>query len=456
MSPPMDRRDFLKHAGMIGAGLGAGVLAGCSDSTVITAPASQLRALPDPGDSGIDHIVVVMMENRSFDHMLGWVPGADGRQAGLRYRDKAGVMQDTHRLSPDFQGCGLEDPPHGYDAGRVHLNDGRMDGFLQNAEPGDVFPIGYYTAEDLPFFAGCAEHWTICDRYHSGMLASTQSNRMYMHCGQSDRSNNSGGLFGVVPMLSSLPTIWDAAREAGVRTGYYFNNLPYTAIWGAKYLGFSRPFASLAVEAAAGLLPNITYIDPFFYQDGLDHLCNDDHPHADVRNGQRFLNTIYNILRRAPTWERTLLVINYDEWGGFYDHVTPPFMPISEQEATETGNDGRLGIRVPCVLAGPRVRKGHVEHLLFEPNSILKFMEWRWNLQPLGVRSAVTNNLAHALDFDAPPRSDAPSFDVPINLLQSNICALPGQSATLSKSMQDHAREIVAMQTLARQQGFNW
>ncbi len=449
MAPPLSRRDFiLAAAGAVASPL----LPGCSSDGD---PAAANVRLPDPRDSGIDHIVVVMMENRSFDHMLGWVPGADGRQEGLQFRDQNGALQSTFRLSPDYQGCGLEDPPHGYGAGREHYNDGAMDGFLASAVPGDHFAIGYYTADDLPFYKGCAEHWTICDRYHSGILASTQANRVYMHCGQTDRSNNSGGLLGVIPQTSTLPTIWDAAADAGVSRGYFFGNLPLTAIWGAKYLGFSQPYATFPAICAAGLLPNISFVDPFFYENGLDLLCNDDHPHADVRNGQAFLNFIYNSLRKAPTWDRTLLVINYDEWGGFYDHVAPPQMPISEREATEAENDGRLGFRVPCVLAGPRVRKGHVDHTLFEPNSILKFMEWRWNLAPMGVRSAVTNNLAFALDFDNPPRADAPAFDVPVGPFGNPLCntALAGKTTS---SMQAHYAEIEALRRKAIEAGFRW
>jgi phospholipase C len=448
--PPLDRRRFLQ-SGM--AALTVPLLGGCVSSADPDDDA-QATALPAPGDSGIEHLVVVTMENRSFDHMLGWVPGANGRQAGLQYPDRDGVMQKTHRLTPDWQGCGMEDPPHGYDSGRLCVNGGAMDGFLHDEASGDLFPIGYYEADDLPFYKGVAAEYTVCDRYHSGILASTQANRMYVHCGQTDRSNNSGGLFGVIPATSTLPTVWDRAAKAGVSARYYFNNLPYTAIWGAKYLGISRPVASFHLEAAAGLLPAISYVDPFFYEAGLDALCNDDHPFADVRNGQAFVNSIYESLRKSPLWSKTLLVINYDEWGGFFDHVVPPFMPISDEERDQTGNDGQLGIRVPCLLIGPRARRGHVAKQLFEPNSILKFMEWRWGLEPLGVRAAVTNNLAHALDFANPPRTDVPlAFDVPGNLGRTVACGL---QSVMTKSMDAHAEEVRALQAKARAAGFRW
>src|SRR3546814_14199429 len=98
----------------------------------------------------------------------------------------------------------------------------------------------------FPFYKGVAAEYTVCDRYHSGILASTQANRMYVHCGQTDRSNNAGGLLGVIPATSTLPTVWDKAANAGVSARYYFNNLQYTAIWGAKYLGMSKPVAAFA------------------------------------------------------------------------------------------------------------------------------------------------------------------------------------------------------------------
>src|SRR3546814_20261251 len=159
-------------------------------------------------------------------------------------------------------------------------------------------------------------------------------------------------------MTHSFPTLRssDRAANAGVSARYYFNNLPDTAIWGAKYLGISQPVAAFHREAAAGLLPAISYVDPFFYEAGLDALCNDDHPFADVRNGQAFVNSIYDSLRKSPSWDKTLLVINYDEWGGFFDPVVPPFMSISAAARDETGHDGKLGIRAQCLMTGPPAR----------------------------------------------------------------------------------------------------
>ncbi|MGH7898250.1 MAG: alkaline phosphatase family protein [Candidatus Binatia bacterium] len=380
-------------------------LPGCADD----GPSSRRRLspLPNPGDSGFDHVVVVMMENRSFDHYLGWVPGADGIQAGVTLLDADGNPQSSYDLAPNFQNCQLADPDHTYEGGRIEINDGKMDGFLLTQPIGDTFPIGYYTADSLPFFEGCAENWTICDRYFSGILGLTTPNRMYMHAGQTDRIVNSVS-------LSSLPTIWDRMLGAGRTVAYYYADVSYTSFWGSKYSGFSRRYTrdGFAGDIAGGMLADLTFVDNVgstFNEGGA--VSQDDHPYGDIRDGQAFLNSVYNALRTGPKWDKTLLIINYDEWGGFYDHVPPPFAPVSDEERA-LGNDGRLGCRVPCVIIGPRACRGHVEHTQLDPNSILNMLAWRFGFEPLGVRTS-SINIAHALDFSGTPNSSAPAFDVP-------------------------------------------
>jgi phospholipase C len=400
----LTRREFITGAAAAAAGI---VLPGCSESSVVSGKALSTAGLPKPEKSGIDHVVVLMMENRSFDHFLGWVPGADGVQAGVTLKDSDGNPHDSYDLAPNFQNCNLADPDHSYAGGRIEIADGRMDGFLLPQVPGDTFPIGYYTADSLPFFKGCAENWTICDRYFSGILSLTTPNRIYMHAGQTDRIANSVD-------VSSLPTIWDRMLSVGRSVAYYYTDVSYTSFWGDKYLDFSKKYdrQSFASDIASRPLANLTFIDNVgntLNEGGAFSI--DDHPYSDIRNGQAFLNDVYNALRQHPDWERTLLIINYDEWGGFYDHVPPPFAPITPEEAA-LGNDGRLGCRVPCVLIGPQVRRGHVESMQFDPNSILNMLAWRFGFEPLGVR-ANSNNIALALDFAHKPDPSTPAFDVP-------------------------------------------
>lgn len=404
--------------------------------------------LPPPHSSGIDHIVVVMMENRSFDHFLGWVPGADGVQGGLSFTDAEGAVATTHPLAPDYQGCAYADPAHGYKSGRTQANGDAMDGFLLTQPTGDHFPIGYYGSADLPFYAGCAANWTICDRYFSGILASTWPNRIYMHAGQTDRISNDAA-------PCKLPTIWDRLADAGIAGRYYFTDLPFTAIWGPKLLQYSERVTGFYEAAAAGTLPAVSFVDPRFGGEG-DGSSADDHPLADIRAGQAFLNQIYEALIRSPQWSRTLMIINYDEWGGFFDHVPPPYAAVSESDLA-AGNDGRLGIRVPCVLIGPRARRGAVSQLQLDPNSILNFICWRFGLPPLGVRADSTN-LAFALDFDGPRRLHAPLFAVPPAPV-SRSCQLSdapaARRAAVAGRRDEHERELATLLKMARAAGFS-
>ncbi len=439
----LSRREFLAR---MAAATGAMSVAGFGEGPFGAAKAlADLPPLPPPKKSGIDHIVQVMMENRSFDHFLGWVPGADGVQAGLEFPNVEGEMVETFRLSQDpdygFQGCGWADPNHGYGGGRVHMNGGAMDGWLLTdgtvSNPTDRFPVGYYTDEDLPFYAGVAKHFTISDRYFHGILTSTFPNRIYIHAGATDRMSNLLPYAQQAP--SKLPTIWDKLLNNGISARNYFFDLPTPGLWGTKYLGILAPFPQFLADAALGTLPSVSYIDPFFAAsvgEGLG-VSRDDHPKADVRDGQALLGQIYDALRKGPHWDTTLLVVTYDEWGGFYDHVVPGFAPISDKEA-RLGNDGRLGFRVPCAIVGPRAHGGRVSHLDLDPTSFLNMVAWRFGIQSVGARRDWSTNMAYALDFENPPNYSAPSFRVPKSLLGfGQLC-----TDSLGLGLDPHNREL--------------
>jgi len=394
----VSRRQFLESAA-----LGAGAFA-LNRHAPIAAQTSSF--LPDPALSGIDHVIVMMMENRSFDHMLGWLPGADGRQAGLTYVDRAGTTHSTHALAPDYQGCAHPDPDHSYDGARVEYDGGACDGWLR-AGDNDDYAIGYYVADDLDFFARAAPHWTTCDRYFAAFMGPTFPNRIYQHAAQTDRLSNT-----FEP--SSLPTIWDRLAAAGLTGRYYFQDAPFLALWGAKYVSIARPYRTFLADCAAGTLTNVSYIDPRFIEETTG-TTNDDHPHADVRNGQSFMNEVYAAVTKSPAWKRTLLVINYDEWGGFFEHVPPEAAPIPDADRLAGSSDGLRGFRVPCLLVSPFSVRRSVSHTLFDHTSVLRFIEWRWGLEPLTVRDATANNLAEALDFTK-RRLGAPQYDIPPRL----------------------------------------
>ena len=368
------------------------LIAACA---VAGAPASA-QGLPDPEDSGIEHVVVVMMENRSFDHFLGWVPGADGRQEGLTFLDESGRPVSTLRLTPDYQGCSHPDPDHSYEGGRVEFNEGACDGWLLAGE-NDVYSIGFYKKHDLRFFGEAVRDWTVCDRFFSAVMAETWPNKIYQYAGQTDRLENTFA-------FCTLPTIWDRLAAAGIPARYYFSDVPFVALWGLQYLPITRTFGTFLDDAASGDLPAVSFIDPRFI-DAASGTSADDHPHADVRNGQAFMHRIYDAVVTSPDWAHTVLVFTYDEWGGFYDHVPPPLRRAAPADEA-LGNDGRLGFRVPCIVVSPFAAPG-VSSLELEHCSILRMIEWRWSLEPLTIRDATANNLAEVLDFSLnrlPPR----------------------------------------------------
>lgn len=231
----VDRRTFVKGA------LGAAGAIFVGDLGASGAGASQYgalaarHALPPPAESGIEHVVVVMMENRSFDHFLGWLPHADGRQAGLEYPDQRGASQATYHQT-QLSGCGFKDPDHSYSGGRYQYNQGRMNGFLSDTE-NDSFAISYYEAADRPFMSRLAQSYTTCDRYFCSILGPTYPNRFFAHSAQTDRLTDA-------LTLSRLPTIWDQLNKSDGPSGrYYYCDVPFVALWGLKYLPIAAKFA---------------------------------------------------------------------------------------------------------------------------------------------------------------------------------------------------------------------
>ena len=378
------RRRFLQAAAAAGGALTFRGLGSVPDVF------AQDTLLPAPDLSGIEHIVVLMMENRSFDHMLGWLDGADGRQKGLTYRDAAGVPHATYPLAPDFQGCGHADPDHSYEGGRIEYNGGACDGWLR-AGDNDEYAIGYYIKKDLPFFASAAPRSTVCDRYFSAIMAGTFANRVYQHAAQTDRLGNTFE-------LSTLPTIWDRLATAGLEGRYYFTDLPFLALWGNAYVPIARHITQFFADAAAGTLPHVSIVEPRLLGEEVG-ASTDDHPFSDIRNGQAFMNRVYSAVTQSPAWPRTVFVINYDEWGGFFDHVPPPTAPIPTADQLAGNLDGRLGFRTPCFVISPFARRDYVSHRVFDHTSVLKLIEWRWGLQPLTVRDETATNLAEVLQF---------------------------------------------------------
>ncbi|HEX4757282.1 MAG TPA: alkaline phosphatase family protein [Terracidiphilus sp.] len=393
----VNRRDFLRRAaGVSAAALAASLPEACHQADLLSSN------LPVPDASGIEHVVVVMMENRSFDHLLGWLPNANGRQGDLSYPDKNGNLQATHRLNL-YTGCEFRDPDHTYAGGRSAYNGGKMDGWLQTGA-NDSFCTGYYVEADLPLFGTLARNFTTCSNYFSSIMAPTSPNRIFQHAAQTDRLSNT-------PDPATMPTIWDRMQDAKVSCRYYYSNVPFLSTWRDKYIPISALYGQFKLDVAQGTLPAVSFVEPSFtlLDDGSG---SDDHPHADLRKGEIFLRDVVTTLAESPLWKNTVLVINRDEWGGFFDHVVPPRVIAPNSLDTDLV-DGKalLGCRVPTIVVSPFTRGNpnmpRINSLLYEHTSVLKLIEWRWGLDPLTSRDASDEigNLAHALNFALPDAS---------------------------------------------------
>ena len=436
-------------------GASTGVAVTGSEFLANTAARANTALFPR-GSNGIEHVVVLMMENRSFDHFLGWLPGADGRHDQI-FQASDGHFYPNYPLAPDFQGCGYSDPDHSWEGFLVQHNSGKMDGFLQRPTTpennagvtlakANTFPVGYYTnrhhdfspkaVPDLPVIGALAERYTVLDRYFCSFAGETFPNRFYQHAGQTDRDHNTS-------IISTLPTIWDQLspipNTQGIPTGgYFFRDLPFLALWGTKYYPFWHPFAPGDVDAlgipvttpsfietvAAGNLPNVSFIDPAFDTEG-NGTSADDHPLADVRLGERFIADAYHALANAGYLDKTVFIVTFDEWGGFYDHVPPPRV-IDDTDPTKvdhtgdstTPTDGRLvpdytqlGFRVPAIVVSNLAPSRVVHHGPFEHASTLKLIESTFGLQPLTARDANALSLAGVLERT--PRHHVPAGAIP-------------------------------------------
>jgi phospholipase C len=411
------RREFLQRtaytAGLAGL---AGTLP--ADTLVAEAAKRQRRRarLPSARNMPIDTFVVLMMENRSFDHYLGWMPEADGRQEGVSYTDEAGAAQGTHRLTPEYQGCGHPDPGHGWDSGRVQYNRGRLDGWLKEGSGTDEFAIGYYSEGDLGFIQPATAGGTTFDRFFCSLLASTYPNREYMWAAQSYGNKGND-----LPVSSQgFPyetTLFAAVERAGGTVRAYYNDLPPAALWGAAGMQRATRVEDYYLDCQNGTLPNVAFVDPPFKDGGGgDGISADEHPHGDVRLGQAYMSDVVHAFMESPQWERGAIFIVYDEWGGFFDHVRPPRVPDDMASRDHDEDFGQMGFRIPAVMLSPYARRGHVDHGTYGFESIIKLIRHRFGIKALTRRDAYARNIGYAFDWRGDPR-EPPELPDPGNVV---------------------------------------
>jgi phospholipase C len=422
------RREFLQRTAVT-AGLAAGAGAVLSSDTLVAEAARRQRRkhLPAPKNMPIDTFVVLMMENRSFDHYLGFLPGADGRQAGLKFKDKAGNVKASRPLAPDFQGCAHPDPDHSWKGGRTQYNHGRNDGFLRSGD-NDEFAISYYKDHDLGFIQDAAKEFTTFDRFHCSLMGSTLPNREYMHSGQSY-----GQVDNTFPPQAGYPsgfpdtTIFAALQKKGISNRYFYNDVPVSILWGAPGLARSGRVEEYYTRCQSGTLPHLSFVDPNFGGSAGEGpgVSGDEHPHGDVRTGQAFMADVVHAFMESPQFKRGALFIVYDEWGGFFDHVRPPRVPDLRNSRDIDKDYGLMGFRIPAIAVSPYVRRHNVAHSIYGFESILKMIEYRFGLPPLTRRDAQASNIARSFEWERKPRFDVPNLPRPEHVV-SKMC--PGGS----------------------------
>jgi phospholipase C len=381
-------------------------------------------ALPAGTDTmpQIEHVVILMMENHSYDNffgMLGRTKGQTPRGDGFTIGSN-GLPTNSN---PNFNGtpqvafhmpttCQLDGhPSQEWAQAHVQYDNGRNDGFVVSSS-GPV-AMGYWDGTDLPFTYDLASTFPIGDRWFCSLLGQTDPNRRYLIAATSMGMTDDIPLPQQTVALTLSPphgTLFDLLSNNGVSWNEYWVQYPdlidatedlYPAADVPFEGGHGGPISDFFDGAAGGTLPAVTLLDPNFSTQSQENPQN-------IVVGEAFLASVVNAIGASPKWQQTLLIITYDEHGGYYDHVPPPaalapdgVKPILQQG--ELGYDGfrRYGFRVPSVVVGPYAKTDYVSSLVYDHTSILAFLEHKFNLPALTYRDANANNLLDFLDLDA-------------------------------------------------------
>ncbi len=377
-----------------------------------------------PGVEVIDHVVVLMLENRSADHYLGHLhdiqPEYEAQPATASNRDP---LDWSRKIKAFHQTkyCELADLDHTWDGAISAFNDGQMDGFTaENQEwpedPSGKRAMGYYTQQDIPYYYALYSTFATNDRYFSSMLGPTIPNRLFAYAATS----------------WGMTSNEEAVAEDGIEGRSIFQSLEehdvswkiyYTTASFANVLQFVReqaedhlvPISEYFADAKAGTLPKVAFIEPGY---GGTRTSSDEHPPADMQIGQRKTSKIVSALLNSPEWESSAMFLMYDENGGYYDHVPPPpaVVPDEFEPRYSSGRFDRYGFRVPMVAISPYARRHYVSHDVQDHTSVLKFIETRFGLPPLTARDASADNMFDLFDFTrasfrTPPVLPTPKID---------------------------------------------
>jgi phospholipase C len=416
------------------------------DKPAAPSPRSQPSTSAQPNQlSSIAHIVQLMLENRSFDHMLGFLypnhTGPNGQPfEGLlgteANNDASGNPVTVFPIDPSTAGAYFmpgADPGEGYantnsqlfgtdhpPTPAVATNGGFVTNYAaamvydqrihRKVLPGTIATniMGVFTPAALPILSGLAAGFAVCDHWYSSVPTETLPNRAFAcaatsqgHMNDSTHSYTVQSIFGLMTTQSVSWKIYGYDDEPLTR-----GNFPDTVQ--APDTCFDK-FADFQADAAAGNLPAYSFLEPSWGSTG-----NSQHPNYDVALGEVLIQQVYEALRNGPGWNQTLLIITYDEHGGCYDHVAPPGGAVPPD--TSVGDYGfdftRFGLRVPAVLVSPLIPAGTIYRapagsMPIDHTSVLKTIELRWGLPALTARDAAAPDLGGVLTLTT-PRTDDP------------------------------------------------
>lgn len=351
----------------------------------------------------IEHIVVVMMENHSFDNILGMNGRGDGftlRADGLPTAtnpDGHGNLIHSFHMPTECQNNGI-----GNDWRVAHeaYDGGTNQGFVTSTS---AEAMGYFTHRDLPFTCGMAKKFPVADRYFSSALAQTDPNRRYLIAGTS-----LGLINDTFP--SALPpngVILEQLNDHGITWKDYYSNLPTLGVFLPLLQDptIAQGLASINqfyVDAAAGNLPSFCLVEPNYSNQ------SEENP-QDVQFGDQFMAKVVDAAMSGPSRPTTMLIWTYDEHGGYDDHVPPPAAPAPDDvpptlaASDPPGGFDGYGFRVPAGVVSPYAKRNFVSHTVYDHTSILKTVETKWNLPALTFRDANANAMFDMLDFTRKP-----------------------------------------------------
>lgn len=388
---------------------------------------------PPPATLPVEHIIVLMQENRSFDHYFQKLRAYGQQDVDVAPDDFSNPDKHGKKV-PIFHDqtyCFL-DTLHSWTASHIQYNAGKMDGFVITSEgkadddddippglPQEMFggarAMAYYDHTDLPYYYELASQFSIADRYFSSLLGPTWPNRMFLYAA------SSYGITTNVPAVEDKTTIFDLLAEAGVSYSIYADETPGVAVFSPdlqRHKDHVKPLNALYTDLQAGKLAQVVFADPIFGNH--DIMSVDEHPPSIAPLGQKHIALILNELMASSVWSKSVAFLVYDEHGGLWDHVPPPPACIPDIYSPHLkaddipGEYDRYGFRVPMITVSPFAKKHHVSHRVYDHTSIVRFIESRFKLPAMTKRDANAEVPWDMFDFENPPHATPPEIPVPV------------------------------------------